>query len=135
MGLEEKRAVENFKNNLFPDLKKEIEDAAGFAVSIEASWDKLITDGYSHLYNDAFTKVYFTPLINALKAITIDDMGRNALKNSLKKIIITKEKDNHSCNNFTYNDGILVIDHKPVANIDDVDERSDGIQKLIEGKL
>ena len=75
MGLQGKRAIEDFKNNVFPDLKKEIEEAAGFPVSTEVSREKLIADGYSHMYNEAFTKVYFTPLIRALKAITFDDPG------------------------------------------------------------
>src|SRR3954462_2343928 len=76
MGLAERRAAKEFETKRFPQLKKDIDDAAGFEVPVTVAWDTLAKEGEAHLYDDCWPKVYFQPLVAAFKGITIDDMGK-----------------------------------------------------------
>ena len=136
MGLAERRAAKDFETNTFPGLKKEIEDAAGFALPIAVDWETLTTDGQASLYADSWTKVYFTPLRDALKAICIDEMGREALKKGVQKVVITnKEGIYYGDRMAKLEAGVLTLDHQPTTNVDDVKQRTEGIQKMLENAL
>jgi hypothetical protein len=136
MGLAERRAAKNFETTQFPALKKEIDEAAKFAVPVEVAWDTLAVADYAHLYDEAWPKVYFRPLIEALKAITVDDMGRDALKVALKKIVILNKGEVHYGDRMaTFEAGTLTLDHEPCTNVDDLQSRIDGIRALLEKSL
>ena len=136
MGLAERRAAKQFEDEVFPGLVKDIQAAAGFAVPVEVVWEGLMADGYDHMYGEAWPKVYFTPLIAALKKITIDEMGKGALKDGLKKILIQNTKGNYSGSSVAaFEGGVLTLDHEPMSNIDDIADRTKGIQKVLEAKL
>jgi hypothetical protein len=136
MGLVERRAAKEFETKRFPQLKQEIDEAACFDVPLEVKWDTLATDGDTHLYEANWVKVYFQPLVQALKGITFDDMGKDAVKAGLKKIEIQNHKGASSGDAMvSFENGILVLDHKPHVNVDNVNERARSIQKLLEAKL
>lgn len=136
MGLVERRAAKEYETKLFPQVKKEIDEAAGFEVPVEVKWDTLATEGDTHLYEANWSKVFFQPLIQALKGITFDDMGKEALKANLKKIEIQNRSGASSGNAMVaFDNGVLVLDHKPHINVDNVKERAQSIQKLLESKL
>lgn len=131
MGLAERRAIKAFQDNLFPGLKKAIDEAAGFEVTVEVDWPTLAEDDYSHMYDEALPKVYFQPVAEAFKGICIDDMGRDALKEGLEKVVIR-----HSGNKeLSFKDGVLTVDHPPIANADYWEERRDTLQKALEKAL
>src|SRR3954462_14206594 len=89
MGLAERRAQQEFETKHFPKLKKDVQSAAGFQVDVDVQWDTLHDDDASAQYaGDNWTKVYFTPLIDALKAVGADGLGKKELKDGLKKIVI-----------------------------------------------
>jgi hypothetical protein len=134
-GLKEKRAVKDFQDKSFPKLTKEINAVAGTDIPVEVDWDSLAVDGYSDLYEEGFTKVYFTPLLDALKEICADDMGKTALKEALKKVVIKNSSNSYSPSNFSFSDGVLVIDHSPTSNLNDTKERTKKIAKLLEDAL
>lgn len=131
MGLAERRGVKNFEDNKYPELKRRLDEAAGFEVSLEVDWSSLGVEDYAHLYDEAFTKVYFEPLIAAFQAITVDDMGREALRDGLKKVVI---RDTGS-KELSFENGTLTVDHHPVSNIDYWEERRDTLQKALEKGL
>jgi hypothetical protein len=136
MGLAERRAAKQFETSQFPQLKKQIDEAAHFEVPVEVKWETLATDGSSHLYEECWPKVYFKPLSEALKAICIDDMGREALKGGLKKVIIQNTQDvSYADYMVGFVDGVLTLDHKPTTNVDDVDARAKAIQTKLESAL
>jgi hypothetical protein len=84
------------------------------------------------MYAEGFTKVYFTPIIEAFKEITIDDLGKEALKATLKKIVIKNEGDIYSASYaYAFNNGVLTIDHKPFTNIDNIEDRSKELSNLL----
>jgi hypothetical protein len=136
MGLAERRAAKAFETTHFPRLKAEIDGAAGFEVPVEVAWDQLSEEGYAHLYDEAWPKVYFTPLVEALRAITVDDLGREALRAGLTRIVIKNVGGYYYGETaVSFEGGVLTIDHKPCTNIDYGDERRQAIQKLLESKL
>ena len=136
MGLAERRAAKDFETNQFPRLKQEIVDAAKFDVPVEVRWDTLALDEQAHLYVECWPKVYFEPLKQALEAITIDDMGRDALKAGLKKVVIQNTKDvSYGERIAEFTGGVLTLDHKPTTNVDDIADRKRGIQQVLEKAL
>jgi hypothetical protein len=136
MGLAERRAAKEFETKRFPQLKKDIDEAAGFEVPVTVHWDSLAKEGEAHLYDECWPKVYFQPLVAALKGITFDEMGKEALKGGLKKIEIQNRAGIYYGNRMaTFEGGTLVLDHEPHSNVDSIDERTDGIRLLLESKL
>lgn len=136
MGLAERRAAKEFETKRFPQFKKDIDEAAGFEVPVTVQWDTLAVEEQSNLYDECWPKVYFEPLIAALKSITSDDMGKEALKAGLKKIEIQNRSGTTSGERIaSFEGGTLLLDHKPHTNVDDIQQRTDGIRKLLESKL
>jgi hypothetical protein len=132
MGLQERRAVKAFQDGNYQTLTGEINTLAGYPLEFEVNWDTIAQEEYTHMYDEGFTKVYFTPLINAIKEITLDDMGKEALKESLKKVVIKNEAGNYyGSNAYTFAGGVLTIDHQPFSNIDNISERSEELSKLL----
>ena len=136
MGLAEKRAVKAFQDGKYTELVKEINTIAGFAVEFDVQWETLANPDYTNLYDEGFTKVYFMPVINAFKGITADDMGKEALKETVKKIIIKNEKGAYSSSAcYEFENGLLTIVHQPFTNIDDIQDRSKELEKLLSSKM
>src|SRR5690348_7685423 len=124
MGLAERRAAKEFETQKYPKLKAAIDAAAGFEIPVEVNWELLSIEGSSHLYADCWEKVYFTPLIEALKVICFDEMGKEALKTSLKKVVVlNKDQINYGDRMATFTGGVLTLDHKPTTNVGNLKER------------
>lgn len=136
MGLIEKRAIKSFQDGAFIRLTNEISTIAGVPVEFEVDWDSISVPDYTQMYEEGFTKVYFTPVINALKEITSDTLGKEAIKNALKKIVIKNEGAVYYAENaYTFDNGVLTIDHEPCTNIDDIKERTGVLSKLLSSKI
>jgi hypothetical protein len=131
MGLAERRAVKAFSEGKYLHLKQEIDTAAGFDVPMEVNWDSLATDDYAHLYEEAFDKVYFRPLLDAIKGVGIDDLGKEALRSGLKKIVIEDSGSSHP----TFESGVLTLKYYAVSNLDDWMDRKKNIQAVLEKGL
>lgn len=131
MGLAERRAIKAFQDNHLPKLRAAVDAAAGFAVDLEVDWESLSAPDSAHLYDEAFTKVYFDPLAAALKNITIDDLGRDALKAGLKKVVVKDEGSSWP----SFEGGVLTLKFYAVANLDYGDERRKSIQDVLEKGL
>ena len=132
MGLLEKRALKTFQDDSYPKLTSEINTLAGYALEFEVNWDTLALDEKASIYEESFSKVYFIPLVNAIKEISADEMGKEALKEALKKVVIKNEAGNvYGSNAYSFNEGVLTIDHQPFSNIDNITERSMELSKLL----
>lgn len=131
MGLAERRAAKEFQDKHYPQLKQKIDAAAGQPVMVEVDWDSLQLSDASQLYNVAWPKVYFEPLAEALKKIAADDLGRQALKEKLGKIIVR----NSGHKGATFAGGELIIDYEPITNIDYPKERQRDIENALEAGL
>ncbi|MBQ4915623.1 hypothetical protein J8L85_14300 [Maribacter sp. MMG018] len=136
MGLKEKRFTKTFQEEQFPQLKTQIIEAVGFDVPLAIEWETLFEDRFLHLYNDSYPKIYFLPLIEAFKAITADEMGKEALAESLREVRITNTKDHHNPTNaYSFAEGVLTVDHSPILNADNVEERVKVLTDLLESNL
>src|SRR5215831_7783271 len=135
MGLAERRAAEKFKTDDYPAWKTRIDEAAGFDVLVEVAWDELAAVDYASSYAAFFPKVYFQPMVEALSAITIDDMGRTALRDGLKKIVVRNTEQYSSTSGFAFEGGVLTVDHRSYSNVDDGAERAQGLQRILEAGL
>ena len=135
MGLAERRSVERFKNDDYFTWKSRIDEAAGFEVPIEVSWDELAVPDYADSYAEYFPAVYFQPLIDAIGAIAADDMGRDALRESVTKIIVRNTGEYFSPSGITFADGVLTFDHKSDTNTHHVEERAKALQAILEAAL
>ena len=136
MGLKEKRFTQTFQEEQFPQLKAQIVAAAGFDVPLNIEWETLFEDRFLHLYNDSYPKIYFLPLVEAFKAITADEMGKEALAESLREVRITNTQDHHNPKNaYSFADGVLTVDHSPIINADQVENRIEVLTDLLERNL
>ncbi|MBK8010524.1 MAG: hypothetical protein IPK13_04195 [Deltaproteobacteria bacterium] len=136
MGLAERRAQKSFEDEVFPKLKKEVVEAASFDIPIEVEWEPLCLEGHAHNYEEFWTKTYFRPLIAALKSISADDMGKEALKASVQKIVITNRKGHYYGEGMaTLTAGVLTLDHEPGTNVHQLDERIKALTTYLEAHL
>ena len=134
MGLAERRATLEFQTTLYPGLKKQIDDAAGFEVPMEINWDSLAEPNEARIYNEYWAKIYFEPLIAALKSVCADDLGKQALKDSLKKVEILRTGQYYDGKGFSYEAGVLKLDDK-LTNVDHIQDRTDAIISTLEKAL
>jgi hypothetical protein len=131
MGLAERRAAKAFEDHKFPAYKQEIDAIVGFDIPVEVNWEAIAIDDYTELYDTSFPKVYFKPLIEALKGVCIDDLGRDAVKAGLKKIVITNENSSWP----TFQSGVLTLLYPSCSNVDDWADRKKTIQTTLEKGL
>ncbi len=145
-GLAERRALKEYQEKKYPDLKKQIDEAAGFDVKVSVDWDKLALPGKAEHYleDEFFTQIYFAPTIEALKNITKDQMGKESLKGKLKEIVVTFDSATAPISDYKsgwpFENGILKINYEPWVNsggpgTSNYEERVKAIQSNLEEKL
>lgn len=135
MGLAERRSADRFATEDYPGWKARIDEAAGFEVPIEVAWGELAVADYADSYAEYFPAVYFQPLLDALSAIGVDAMGKDALREGLSKVIVKNSGQYFSPTGFTFADGVLTLDHMSESNTHHVEERTKAVQSLLEAGL
>lgn len=141
LGLAERRAIKNYQDTIFPGIQKDIDAAAAVPLPVEVEWDKIAVPGKAPDFDKPvfWTDIYFTPLIAALKSITADAMGKEALAAKLKKVVITFDDKTAPASNYAnglkFDGGTLTINFRPYSNSGDVKERTRTIQALLENNL
>jgi hypothetical protein len=134
LGLAERRATQDYQAGVYPGLKKQIDDAAGFEVPMQIDWQAMAEPNRSILYEEFWTKIYFQPLIQALQQIGGDDLGKAALKDGLKQVDIANTKEYCDSAGISFQNGVLKIDQE-LMNADHARERVAKIVKLLEASL
>ena len=83
MGLNERRKIKELQDTTLPGRVKEIEEICGVAIPYEVDWDSLSDDleGLNFLDNLSCHRLNM-----ALRVICQDDMGKEAVRDGLKKI-------------------------------------------------
>ncbi len=104
MGLAEKRWAAERKKTDEAAFKWQVFGTLGFDCAIETDWD-----GFSENLDEAqyiTNESYGLPnLVKALATITADDIGKEANKGALKKIVITSAKPDDT--SFNFDDGTI----------------------------
>ena len=135
MGIAERRGAADFRTNNYPTLAQQIAKLVGYEVGIEVDWETIAFEGKGTRYAELWTKLYFTPVIEALQQIASDPVGRDALRQGVKKIVFTNTRGAYSPTSaITFDAGVIAIDHSD-SNIDDVQPRTQHLVKLLEARL
>ncbi|HEY0252826.1 MAG TPA: hypothetical protein VGC41_14925 [Kofleriaceae bacterium] len=104
MGLAEKRWAADKKKNDEPAFASQVSSTLGFPVKLEIDWDGFSTDLTDAQYINHDN--YGLPnLIKALSTITADDIGKQAIKGALKKIVV--EPGTADDTSFSFEDGTI----------------------------
>lgn len=136
MGLAERRVAKDFQENEYPQFVKQVNEIVGKELELEVDWVSLQEEGKSHLYKDFWPKVYFDPIIMALKAICADDMGKEAIEEGLIKIVFSNDNSNSTSSRWAkFENKILSLNHKTSTNVDQIEDRAKTVQTLLESNL
>jgi hypothetical protein len=134
-GLKERRVMTEFSTNVFPNLKKSLQEAAGTPIEVEVIWDHMYHQtADSSYWAENMKKIYFEPLETALKAICSDNMGREALAAKIKKIRIVNTKGGYF-DGCSIEGDTFIFDHAPDNNVDYGSDRVKEIQSFLENNL
>jgi hypothetical protein len=135
VGLAEKRVLNQFALTVFPGLKQQVDEAAGFDVPLEVRWDTLAKDAtHSSSWLTGWPKIYFQPMIDAFQQICVDDLGKQALRTGLKRVVIQDTRVGHSSWWATFEGGTLTLDTM-FTNVDAVADRTKVLRDAIENGL
>ena len=90
MGLTERRKIKELQDTTLPGRVKEIEEICGKPIPYEVDWDSLADDaeGLNFLDNISCHRLNM-----ALRAICLDDMGKEAVRDTLNLIKLKNVKD------------------------------------------
>jgi hypothetical protein len=83
MGLQERRKIKELQDTVLPERSREIADICGVPIPYEVDWASLENDALALNFLDNLS---CHRLNMALRTICIDDMGRQAVSESLKKV-------------------------------------------------
>jgi hypothetical protein len=89
MGLNERRKIKELQESVFPGRVKEIEEICGKPVPYEVDWDSLADDleGLNFIDNISCHRLNM-----ALRVICQDDLGKEAVRDGLKKVKLKNVK-------------------------------------------
>lgn len=141
LPLAERRALKTYQDDVYPGQLAAIRQAAGFDLDLDVKWDVITRPGQSVAMQREgyFTKVFFLPLIEALKGVAQDEMGKAAVRKGLKKVVVTYDKATAPisayANGLTFEDGVLTVNFEPGVNENDVRDRTKAIRDLLESRL
>src|SRR5215510_2341289 len=103
MGLNERRKIKELQDTSFPERVKEIEEICGAPIPYEVDWDSLSDDleGLNFIDNISCHRLNM-----ALRTICQDDMGKEAVREGLKKIKLKNVKTAQEMS-MTFDGGVL----------------------------
>jgi hypothetical protein len=89
MGLAERRKIQELQEKILPARSKEIAEISGAPVAYEVDWDSLADDaeGLNFLDNISCHRLNM-----ALRMICQDDLGKQAVRDGLKKVRLKNVK-------------------------------------------
>ena len=105
MGLQEKRLIEEYKRNIVPSLERELHKNAKTKITYEIDWTTFENDLKALHYLENQGLVYLNSVI---KEICRDEVGTQAVKESIKKIAI-KNAGGSVPKELTLEDGVLEV--------------------------
>jgi hypothetical protein len=130
MGLNERRKIKELQDTTFPGRVKEIEEICGKAIPYEVDWDSMADDMEALNFID---NISCHRLNMALRVICSDDMGKQAVRDGLKKIKLKNVKDK-SAMKMTFDGGVLEMQCAYAQRTDGMFS-DDAIRKLLIDRL
>ena len=139
--VDDRQALQAYRELIFPVQEAAIHKAAGAAVPIEVRWDAIARADEGESYSDEsyWTNIFFVPLAQALSQVTSNSPGKQAVRDKLKKIVVTFDKETAPVsayeNGVQFEDGVLTLNFAPFTNAPDITPRVQAIRKKLEAKL
>src|SRR5689334_7702526 len=103
MGLNERRKIKELQDVVFPGRVKEIEEICGQPVPYEVDWSSLQDDAEALNFID---NTSCHRLNMALRVICQDEIGKQAVRDGLKKVKLKNVPDKSSMK-MTFDNGVL----------------------------
>lgn len=130
MGLNERRKIQELQDTVFPAREKEIEEICGKAIRYDVDWDSLADDleGLNFVDNLSCHRLNM-----ALRVICQDEMGKEAVRDGLRRIVLANVKDPKDMS-MTFADGVLTMKCAYAQRTDGM-FRDDEIRKLLIDRL
>jgi hypothetical protein len=133
MGLAERRAIKAFQDTNYPELEQQVHAAAGTPIPLEVDWNSLAFEGYGDSYAECLPRLFFVPLIQGFEKVAFDDMGKEAVRDGITKIVI-KGSTEYSSWWAELEDKVLTLTYS-FTNVDAVSDRVDVLVQKLESKL
>ena len=139
--VDDRRALQAYQDSIFPAQQAAIHKAAGVEVPIDVRWDAIALADEGENYSDEgfWTNIFFVPLAQALSQVTSNSLGKQAVRDKLKKIVVTFDKATAPVsayeNGVKFEDGVLTINFAPFTNAMDIMPRVQAIRMKLEAKL
>lgn len=140
--VDDRQAVQAYRQSIFPAQQAAIHKAAGVEVPIDVHWDAIAQPDEGESYSDEnyWTNIFFVPLTQALSQVTSNGSGKQAVRDKLKKIVVTFDKATAPVssdyeNGVKCEDGVLTLNFAPFTNAPYIERRVQAIRKKLEAKL
>jgi hypothetical protein len=91
MGLRERRLAEQIKTTDFADFKKDLDAVTKTPIEVDVDWDTFIL--YDEYPLSRLRSNVFSPIQDTFASLCQDEMGKEAVAESIKKITITHVDD------------------------------------------
>jgi hypothetical protein len=101
MGLEERRKIKELQDTTLPGRVKEIEEICGTPIPYEVDWDSFDMEALNFMDNISCHRLNM-----ALRTICQDDMGKEAVRETLKKVKLKNVKTKDAMS-MTFDSGTL----------------------------
>ena len=105
MGLQEKRLLKTLQEDFLPEREAEMQKITGVKIKYAVSWDTMSS---SLNAMERFRDCAFKPLHESLTSVCRDDIGQEAVKESIQTIHFSQGGDSNM-SSITLKDGTLDI--------------------------
>ncbi len=107
MGLAEKRQIKFIEESVFPEIKNKLNDKLGKEIEISINWDSFKTvQQLQEVEHQCLGRI-----TEGIERIASDDMGKEALQESLATIQVNNIED-AATKKITLADNVLTVDAK-----------------------
>ncbi|GAB4454163.1 MAG: hypothetical protein OHK0029_08450 [Armatimonadaceae bacterium] len=87
MGLQERRQIERLKTESVPEYEKRLKEYFGKEIPYETDWESFDLEATYSANN------FFNFIANALEAVGRDDLGKEAIRESIHRIVVRNITD------------------------------------------
>lgn len=129
MGLQERQMIRDLTEKTLPEREKEITEICGGAARYEVDWDSLANDPEALRFLD---NISCHRLNMALRSISLDPMGKDALRDGLKTVKLRNVKTKEETK-MEFRDGVLEMHCAYAQRLDGAFNDMDIYRTLMEG--
>jgi hypothetical protein len=111
MGLEEKRLLKQVQEEQLPQTKAQIKEICGVEIPVEIDQDSFMNDQFAKNALESLKRQGLDVIVEAIKEVCKDDMGKDAAKEGLRKIAFKQLPNEKQGDLTTYmKDGVVTVE-------------------------